>query len=95
MKRSTDRILATHTGKLVMPDAGNTFMGPPPTPPGRVEYEIGELVKKQVEIGMDIISNGEPTVSLERVRWLGRDFSSTRTSTPTCSRPGWATVTTR
>jgi 5-methyltetrahydropteroyltriglutamate--homocysteine methyltransferase len=30
MRRSTDRILATHTGKLVMPDAGNTFMGPPP-----------------------------------------------------------------
>jgi 5-methyltetrahydropteroyltriglutamate--homocysteine methyltransferase len=101
MKRSTDRILATHTGKLVMPDAGNTFMGPPPTPPERVEYEISELVKKQVEIGMDIISNGEPAgigpgtmfqlidgfetidvhipadepaVSLERVRWLGRDF---------------------
>jgi len=101
MRRSADRILATHTGKLVMPDAGNTFMGPPPTRPERVEYEIGELVKKQVEIGMDIISNGEPAgigpgtmfrlidgfetidahipadepaVSLERVRWLGRDF---------------------
>jgi methionine synthase II (cobalamin-independent) len=84
-----------------MPDAGNTFMGPPPTPTERVEYEIGELVKKQVEIGMDVISNGEPAgigpgtmfelidgfetvdvdipadepaVSLERVRWLGRDF---------------------
>src|SRR5690242_11646199 len=43
-----------------MPDAGNLGMGPPPTPPDRVEYEINELVKKQVEIGMDIISNGEP-----------------------------------
>jgi 5-methyltetrahydropteroyltriglutamate--homocysteine methyltransferase len=101
MKRSTDRILTTHTGKLFMPDAGNQAMGPPPTPPDRVEYEIGELVKKQVEIGMDVISNGEPAgigpgtmfqliegfeeiipdipadepaVSLERVRWLGRDF---------------------
>ena len=60
MNRSSDRILATHTGKLVMPDAGNTFMGPPPTPPERVEHEISELVKKQVEIGMDVISNGEP-----------------------------------
>jgi 5-methyltetrahydropteroyltriglutamate--homocysteine methyltransferase len=43
-----------------MPDAGNPGMGPPPTPPDRVEYEINELVKKQVEIGIDIISNGEP-----------------------------------
>jgi 5-methyltetrahydropteroyltriglutamate--homocysteine methyltransferase len=101
MKRSTDRILATHTGKLSMPDAGNVAMGPPPTPPERVEFEVNELVKKQVEIGMDVISNGEPAgigpgtmfqliegfetiapnipadeppVSLERVRWLGRDF---------------------
>ena len=43
-----------------MPDAGNPGMGPPPTPPDRVEYEINELVKRQVEIGMDIISNGKP-----------------------------------
>jgi 5-methyltetrahydropteroyltriglutamate--homocysteine methyltransferase len=43
-----------------MPDAGNPGMGPPATPPDRVEYEITQLVKKQVEIGMDIISNGEP-----------------------------------
>ena len=43
-----------------MPDAGNPGMGPPPTPPDRVEYEIDTLVKKQIEIGMDIISNGEP-----------------------------------
>ena len=46
MKRSTDRILATHTGKLFMPDAGNAGMGPPPTPPERVEFEVNELVKK-------------------------------------------------
>ena len=101
MKRSSDRILATHTGKLFMPDAGNAAMGPPPTPPERVEHEVSELIRKQVEIGMDVISNGEPAgigpgtmfqlidgfetvtpsipagepaVSLERVRWLGRDF---------------------
>lgn len=101
MNRSTDRILATHTGKLFMPDGGQLGMGPGPTPPERVEYEINELVKKQVEIGMDILSNGEPAgigpgtvfqqvegfesvevtlpesepeVSLERVRWLGRDM---------------------
>jgi len=84
-----------------MPDAGNPGMGPPPTPPERVAAEIDALVKKQVEIGMDIISNGEPAgigpgtvfrlvegfetidphisdqepvVSLERVRWLSRDM---------------------
>ena len=60
MNRSSERILATHTGKLFMPDGGQLGMGPPPTPPERVEYEVNELVKKQVEIGMDIVSNGEP-----------------------------------
>jgi 5-methyltetrahydropteroyltriglutamate--homocysteine methyltransferase len=60
VNRSTDRILATHTGKLFMPDGGQLSMGPPPTPADRVEYEINELVKKQVEIGMDVVSNGEP-----------------------------------
>lgn len=43
-----------------MPDGGQLAMGPPATPPDRVEYEINELVKKQVEIGMDVLSNGEP-----------------------------------
>lgn len=60
MNRSTDRILATHTGKLFMPDAGYLGMGPPPTSGERVLEEITALVEKQVDIGMDIISNGEP-----------------------------------
>lgn len=60
MNRSTDRILATHTGKLFMPDAGYVGMGPPATPAERLRGEITALVEKQVKIGMDIISNGEP-----------------------------------
>ena len=46
VNRSTERILTTHTGKLFMPDAGNPGMGPPPTPPDRVEYEINEPVNR-------------------------------------------------
>jgi 5-methyltetrahydropteroyltriglutamate--homocysteine methyltransferase len=60
MNRSTDRILTTHTGKLFLPDVGYVGMGPPPTPAERVLEEVTALVKEQVEIGMDILSNGEP-----------------------------------
>ena len=60
MRRSTDRILATHTGRLFMPDAGWVGMGPPPAPPERVRDEVAALVAKQLEIGMDVLSNGEP-----------------------------------
>jgi 5-methyltetrahydropteroyltriglutamate--homocysteine methyltransferase len=61
MKRSSDRILTTHTGKLFMPDAGQLGMARAATPREHVRHEVTTLVDKQLEIGMDVISNGEPT----------------------------------
>ena len=67
MKRSTDRILTTHVGSLPRPrnlldlmkakvDAGS-FDDDAYT--GRVETAVAEIVRKQVECGIDIPTDGE------------------------------------
>jgi 5-methyltetrahydropteroyltriglutamate--homocysteine methyltransferase len=62
MKRSEDRILTTHTGKLFRPGAGWVGMIEATTPstPEEVRAIVEELVAAQVKIGLDVISNGEP-----------------------------------
>src|SRR5262245_31501028 len=67
MKRSTERILTTHTGSLPRPrdlttmlealDAGN----PPPTTAfeERVKHAVAEVVRHQVEAGVDVVNDGE------------------------------------
>jgi 5-methyltetrahydropteroyltriglutamate--homocysteine methyltransferase len=67
MKRSTERILTTHTGSLPRPDdllplikameAGNTT-----NVAGfdtRVRSAVAEIVRKQVEAGVDVVNDGE------------------------------------
>src|SRR5215467_15569469 len=67
MKRSTERILTTHTGSLPRPpdlsatlealDAGTT---PDPTAfDARVQRAVAEIVRQQVDAGVDIINDGE------------------------------------
>ena len=62
MKRSDDRILTTHTGKLFRPGAGWVGMIEATTPstPAAVHEIVEELVAAQLRIGLDVISNGEP-----------------------------------
>ena len=67
MKRSTERILTTHTGSLPRPwdltttlealDAGT--MPDPAAFDARVRSAVAEVVRKQVEVGVDIINDGE------------------------------------
>ena len=67
MKRSTDRILTTHTGSL--PRAGDlTVMlealdaGTMPDPAAfeaRVRRAVADVVRQQVEAGIDIVNDGE------------------------------------
>ena len=66
MKRSTKRILTTHTGSLPRPpdlielhrkrDAGS---GRPARVPGRRRAAVAETVHKQVEAGIDVVNDGE------------------------------------
>jgi 5-methyltetrahydropteroyltriglutamate--homocysteine methyltransferase len=66
LKRSTDRILTTHTGSLPRPDDLVELVrarAEDPSKDGafrdRARTAIGEVVDKQVEAGIDVISDGE------------------------------------
>jgi len=63
MKRSTDRILASHAGVLPRPEAfQKLFVGLPGT---EAEFEaalpaaVKEVVQQQVDCGMDVVNDGE------------------------------------
>src|SRR5437667_4861802 len=67
MKRSTERILTTHTGSLPRPrdltamleqlDAG--IMPDPGAFDARVRSAVVEIVRKQIDAGVDIVNDGE------------------------------------
>src|SRR5437899_191601 len=67
MKRSTDRILTTHTGSLPRPDDLVTLLrqkevGELPdraTLDARVGTAVAEIVRRQMETGVDIVNDGE------------------------------------
>jgi 5-methyltetrahydropteroyltriglutamate--homocysteine methyltransferase len=67
MKRSTERILTTHTGSLPRPDdlADMLFakesgeLGDRAAFDARVRSAVAEVVRKQAEIGVDIVNDGE------------------------------------
>jgi 5-methyltetrahydropteroyltriglutamate--homocysteine methyltransferase len=67
MKRSTDRIMTTHVGSLIRPQALQEFMRAKQSdaPYDRAGYEaclaqsIADVVRRQAETGIDVISDGE------------------------------------
>ena len=67
MKRSTERILTTHTGSLPRPpdllamlEAVDAGTGPDPAAfEARVRRAVAEVVRQQVDAGVDIVNDGE------------------------------------
>jgi 5-methyltetrahydropteroyltriglutamate--homocysteine methyltransferase len=67
MKRSTDRILTTHVGSLIRPDALQDFLRAKQSgkPYDKVGYDaclkssVAEVVREQADIGIDVVSDGE------------------------------------
>jgi len=66
MKRSTERILTTHTGSLPRPDdllplinAMEAGTGNAASFDARVRSAVAEIVTKQVHLGVDIVNDGE------------------------------------
>src|SRR5437868_6842322 len=62
MKRSSNRILTTHVGSLPRPADLLAMMDAKPEPRAyeeRLRSAVGEIVRKQVELGIDIIDDGE------------------------------------
>ena len=65
MKRSNDRILTTHVGSLVRPKELRELAPAGQEPKDLAQYNAAlgrattEVVRKQAEIGIDIVSDGE------------------------------------
>jgi 5-methyltetrahydropteroyltriglutamate--homocysteine methyltransferase len=67
MKRSSDRILTTHVGSLIRPTALQEFLRAKQAgkPYDEAAYgkclkdSVAEMVRKQAELGLDVISDGE------------------------------------
>ena len=67
MKRSSHRILTTHVGSLIRPDALQEFLRAKQAgkPYDRKAYEtclteaVTEVVRQQAEVGVDVVSDGE------------------------------------
>jgi 5-methyltetrahydropteroyltriglutamate--homocysteine methyltransferase len=67
MKRSTERILTTHTGSLPRPpdltatlEAMDAGTAPDPAAfDARVRGAVAEVVRKQIEAGVDVVNDGE------------------------------------
>src|SRR6266404_9690371 len=67
MKRSSDRILTTHVGSLIRPQPLQAFLRAKQTGKtfDRDAYEtcltesVAEIVRRQAETGIDVISDGE------------------------------------
>ena len=63
MRRSTERILTTHVGSLPRPDALSTMMaeGATATPAfdKAVREAVDVIVRRQAEVGIDIVDDGE------------------------------------
>ena len=66
MKRSTDRILTTHAGSLPRPadllalverDGPKAFDEPEAAT--RLRAAVGEIVRHQAELGIDVVDDGE------------------------------------
>ena len=63
MRRSTDRILVSHAGTLPRPDDLAEMMAAGPASAEafdrRVPSAVQEVVRKQAELGIDIVNDGE------------------------------------
>ncbi len=104
MKRSTDRILTTHTGSLPRPEdliglirgrlAGTE--SDPAALAARAKSAVADIVRKQVDAGVDVVSDGEQskpafnTYVTQRLAGFGGENREPRPRAEAEDFPGWA-----
>jgi 5-methyltetrahydropteroyltriglutamate--homocysteine methyltransferase len=94
MKRSTDRILTTHVGSLPRPADLLDMMDAKPARDQkayetRLASAVAEIVRKQVELGIDVIDDGEygkPSF----VTYMNERLGGFEVDKGTASRSNWA-----
>jgi len=87
MQKNTDRILTTHVGSLPRPDrliGTMTLMQtrdarPPADYAQQCADAVDEVVSKQVESGVDVISDGE----MSKISYIGYVFEASASSRQT------------
>lgn len=69
MKRSTDRILTTFVGSLIRPPALRELLDKRDTPEfaDTLRASVADVVRKQADAGLDVVSDGE----LSKSNWAG------------------------
>src|SRR5918996_1098504 len=80
MKTSTDRILTTHVGSMPRPESIRTLLraalaGQPideAVMAARAAEAVGDVVRRQAEVGLDVVSAGEPFVPAIAPAMVGR-----------------------
>src|SRR5688572_12332227 len=106
MKRSTERILTTHTGSLPRPTdllamiraQANGETVDERAFAARVQSAVAEIVRKQVEAGVDVVSDGEmgkpsfATYVSDRLAGLGGVNPDPRPFADYATYPDWATT---
>jgi 5-methyltetrahydropteroyltriglutamate--homocysteine methyltransferase len=106
MKRSTDRILTTHTGSLPRPAdllemvraRANGQAVEDAAFAARVRSAVAETVRKQVDAGIDVVSDGEmgkpsfATYVADRLAGLGGVNTDPRPFREQPDFPGWAST---
>src|SRR5215467_5928693 len=78
MKRSTSRILTTHVGSLIRPDALQDFLrarqgGKPYDEPAYdkcLADSVAAVVRRQAEAGIDVVSDGEFGTSISSSQYV-------------------------
>ena len=94
MKRSTERILTTHVGSLPRPADLLAMMDAnegrdEKAYEGRLKSAVGEIVKKQVELGVDVVDDGEygkPSF----VTYMNERLGGFEVDSGTSSRSNWS-----
>lgn len=70
MRRSTERILVSHAGALPAPDELSSLLEGSPADAERIAQclpvAVAEVVKRQVEIGIDVVNDGELSKRVDR-----------------------------
>src|SRR6266567_3043956 len=94
MKHSTDRILTTHVGSLIRPAALRAFLSAKEAeePFDRAAYakclkqSVAEVVRKQADIGIDVISDGEFGKAISWAQYALRGLRSSMPSSILATR---------
>jgi 5-methyltetrahydropteroyltriglutamate--homocysteine methyltransferase len=74
MKRSEERILTSHTGSVFMPPGDDHAQPGVPIDDAAVKEAVRQVVDKQIEVGLDVINDGDLQFGLSLVQSFERAF---------------------